>query len=54
MTSATQIKCACETCHCPVSETEAVQKDSKTYCSEACAQGHPDGKGCGHTGCDCG
>lgn len=54
MTSATQIKCACETCHCPVSEAEAVQKDSKTYCSEACAQGHPDGKGCGHTGCDCG
>lgn len=52
--TATQVKCACETCHCTVSESEAVQKDNKTYCSEACAQGHPDGAGCGHTGCDCG
>lgn len=52
--TATQIKCACETCHSPVSESEAVQKEGKTYCSEACAQGHPDGKGCGHAGCDCG
>ena len=37
-----------------VSASEAVEKDNKTYCSEACAQGHPDGTGCGHTGCDCG
>lgn len=54
MTSATQIKCACENCNCPVSEAKAIKLGEKVYCSEVCAQGHPDGKGCGHAGCNCG
>jgi hypothetical protein len=24
------------------------------YCSESCANGHTDGKGCSHKGCTCG
>ena len=39
--------CACKDCTCPV-------KESETYCSDACANGHPDGRGCGHPGCNCG
>ncbi|MEL6763872.1 MAG: metallothionein, partial [Cyanobacteria bacterium J06607_6] len=23
------------------------------YCSDACATDHPEGSGCGHTGCTC-
>lgn len=53
MTTATQLKCACETCSCAVSTDSAVEKDGKYYCCEACATGHPDGSGCGHPGCAC-
>ncbi|MBD1843255.1 metallothionein [Cyanobacteria bacterium FACHB-63] len=54
MTTVTQMKCACEPCLCIVSTDSAVQKDDKFYCSEACANGHPDGHGdCGHKGCNC-
>ncbi|MBW4647467.1 MAG: metallothionein [Kastovskya adunca ATA6-11-RM4] len=53
MTTVTEMKCACESCLCVVSTNDAVQKDNKNYCSEACANGHTDGSGCGHTGCEC-
>ncbi len=53
MTSVTQMKCACESCLCIVSLSSAVMKDDKPYCGEACANGHPGGQGCGHTGCGC-
>jgi len=36
-----------------VSTDSAVQKDGKYYCSDACANGHPNGVGCGHSGCEC-
>ena len=32
---------------------DAVKHDDRNYCSENCAKGHPEGKGCGHTGCAC-
>ncbi|MEB3280327.1 MAG: metallothionein [Lyngbya sp.] len=54
MTAVTQMKCACESCLCVVSLEKAIKKDGKPYCSEACANGHPKGSGCGHTGCTCG
>lgn len=38
--------CACKDCTCAV-------RDNETYCSLACANGHPDGAGCGHPGCNC-
>jgi hypothetical protein len=54
MTTAVEVKCACEPCVCVVNPETAVQKDGKYYCSEACANGHTDGSsGCGHKGCDC-
>ncbi len=53
MTTVTQMKCACDPCLCVVSTDEAVIKDSKYYCSNACANGHLNGAGCGHTGCEC-
>ncbi|WP_448596695.1 metallothionein [Thermoleptolyngbya sp.] len=50
----TQMKCACESCLCIVSLEGAIQKDGKYYCSNACADGHPNGHGdCGHAGCGC-
>lgn len=48
-----QMKCACESCVCIVKTDTALEKDGHFYCSEACANGHPNGSGCGHTGCDC-
>jgi metallothionein len=53
MTTVTQMKCACAPCRCVVSLTEAVMKDGKAYCGEACANGHPAGQGCGQTSCGC-
>ena len=53
MTTVTQMKCACDSCLCIVDTSEAVEKDGHYYCSEACANGHVEGSGCGHQGCTC-
>lgn len=54
MATVTQMKCACESCLCIVSTDSAIEKEEKFYCSDACANGHPDGHGdCGHKGCNC-
>jgi hypothetical protein len=53
MTTVTQMKCACESCLCIVDINSAIQKDEHYYCSDACANGHPNGTGCGHAGCGC-
>ncbi|MFM2303131.1 MAG: hypothetical protein RLZZ135_538 [Cyanobacteriota bacterium] len=53
MSTVTQMKCACEPCLCIVSLSDALVKDNQHYCSEACANGHPAGQGCGNTGCGC-
>ena len=44
-------ECACPDCKCMVEE-KGLHVDGKPYCSDACANGHVDGKGCGH-GCGC-
>ena len=49
----TQQKCACSDCVCIVNVDKALKKNGKNYCSESCANGHPEGSGCGHTGCKC-
>ncbi|NJL82179.1 MAG: metallothionein [Chloroflexaceae bacterium] len=54
MVAVSSMKCACDACLCVVETTRAIAKEGKYYCSEACANGHPDGKGCGHEGCICG
>lgn len=55
MVTVTQQKCACADCVCIVDIATAVKKDEDdhNYCSEACAEGHPNGAGCEHSGCGC-
>ncbi len=49
----THMKCACSSCVCIVSISDAIQKEGKYYCSDACANGHTEGSGCSHHGCEC-
>lgn len=53
MPEVTQQVCACDTCVCIVNIEDAIKKDDRNYCSDACADGHPAGSGCGHAGCGC-
>lgn len=46
-------KCACPDCVCVVKLSEAVKRDEKAYCCDACADGHKDHVGCEHAGCTC-
>jgi hypothetical protein len=43
-------KCACKDCNCRADDS--YKNEGKSYCSDACANGHVDGNGCGH-GCGC-
>ena len=46
--------CACErNCICEVSQDHGIERNGHYYGSEACANGHPGGQGCGHQGCRC-
>ena len=53
MVTVTQQKCACVDCVCIVNVNDAVKKDDRNYCSDACAEGHGSGPGCEHAGCVC-
>lgn len=53
MVTVTQQKCACADCVCIVNVDGAVTKGGRNYCSDACAEGHPNGAGCDHSGCAC-
>ncbi|QSJ14722.1 metallothionein [Nostoc sp. UHCC 0702] len=48
-----QVKCACGTCLCVISIEDAVMKDDKAYCCEACANGHTNGEACTQSVCGC-
>jgi hypothetical protein len=48
------MKCECtKNCTCEVEQQKSIERNGKYYCDEACASGHPGGKGCGHQGCNC-
>jgi metallothionein len=48
------MQCACEhSCTCEVTPQQSIERNGNHYCSEACANGHPRGEGCGHSGCSC-
>ena len=53
MVEITQQKCACADCVCIVNINDAIKKDDRNYCSQACAEGHSSGAGCDHAGCAC-
>ena len=53
MVEVTQQKCACADCVCIVNINDAIKKDDRNYCSQACAEGHSSGAGCNHAGCAC-
>ncbi|WP_240761804.1 metallothionein [Nitrosococcus wardiae] len=43
------MKCAYDSCLCVVTAEQAVKKNERLYCSEACARG----QGCEHEQCSC-
>ena len=50
------LRCACERCSCEVQESQAVVRHGQSFCSEACAMGHPNHEPChgnGSCGCTC-
>lgn len=47
------VKCACSDCVCVVNTEKAIEKDSRIYCSDTCADHHKNGAGCDHAGCTC-
>ena len=47
------VKCACQDCVCVILPTQAVTRDGKAYCCDACADGHAHQTGCEHAGCTC-
>ncbi|MEM7780531.1 MAG: metallothionein [Pseudomonadota bacterium] len=54
MVQVTQQVCACEPCVCVIDIDDAVTRGGKNYCSDACADGHPNGPGCcGNSSCGC-
>ncbi|WP_255482983.1 metallothionein [Synechococcus sp. MIT S9220] len=55
---ATVLKCACPDCNCDAGGSSAVQRNGQSFCSDACANGHPNDEPChdgaGACGCRCG
>ncbi|SFG48257.1 metallothionein [Methylobacterium gossipiicola] len=47
------VPCACTDCVCKVKAGTGIERDGKTFCCEACADGHASHDGCGHSGCAC-
>ena len=54
--SVSMLRCACERCSCEVLESQAVVRHGQSFCSDACATGHPNHEPChgnGACGCTC-
>ncbi|AIR91097.1 metallothionein [Pseudomonas cremoricolorata] len=47
-----QQTCACPHCSCSLG-ANAVERDGRRYCCEACASGHANGQACEQGGCGC-
>ncbi|SDZ59329.1 metallothionein [Pseudomonas sp. NFIX28] len=45
--------CACPGCSCLCPEDQPYQRDGKYYCSQACADLHPQGQPCPAEDCHC-
>ncbi|MGD1936226.1 MAG: metallothionein [Cyanophyceae cyanobacterium] len=52
MATVSGMVCACELCSCVVTAETAVAKNGQYYCTQACADGHPEGsEACAKPGC---
>ena len=50
------VKCACQSCTCEAKGATLVVRNGQSFCSDACATGHPNNEQChgsGSCGCDC-
>ena len=45
--------CDCPDCSCRVAQDGAYPRDGKAFCSQACADLHPDGHPCPSDNCHC-
>ncbi|MBC3776798.1 metallothionein [Pseudomonas sp. SWRI99] len=45
--------CACPECTCRCPSDSAFERDGKRFCSQACADLHPDGQPCPAADCHC-
>ncbi|MBJ2208765.1 metallothionein [Pseudomonas carnis] len=45
--------CACPGCTCQVTHDTRHQRNGKAYCSQACADLHPQGQACPSADCHC-
>lgn len=54
MSSTTLVKCSCGRCSCEISLEQAIEKENKYYCCQACANGHTSDASCKMSDCHCG
>ena len=54
MTNTTLVKCECDRCDCKISQENAIKRNDKYYCCEACASGHNHDESCKMSDCKCG
>ncbi|QIB03916.1 metallothionein [Pseudomonas fluorescens] len=48
-----ELKCGCPDCHCDVDPQQVFNHDGEAYCSQACAEQHPNGEPCPAPDCHC-
>jgi hypothetical protein len=53
MPADTPIQCACPGCTCTIDEHMRAERNGQLFCSEACADTHPDGASCPSPTCHC-
>ncbi|MGU3540873.1 metallothionein [Methylobacterium sp. A54F] len=47
------VKCACPDCVCVIAIDQAITREGRAFCCDACADGHAEHAGCDHAGCAC-
>lgn len=48
-----ELKCGCPDCQCYVDPQQVFNRDGEAYCSQACADQHPNGEPCPAPDCHC-
>jgi len=53
MNATSDPQCACLECTCSVDPQNPIKRNGKLWCSDACADLHPNGAPCPHNDCHC-